>query len=88
MKKSDFIKEVAWRSDTTIERAKRIINSMEDLIMEIIALEDKVTFTFGTIGGETTPPRRLWDFQEKKVTTVPPRPGQPYYKPSKKAKEY
>lgn len=38
---------------------RKVIEAMEDEVMEIIALEDEITFSFGKIEGYTKPPWRI-----------------------------
>lgn len=88
MLKEEFYKKVAQRADSTIYNTKKFVTAMEDTVMEIIALEDKVTFSFGTIGGRFIPSCNRGVPFDGSRKIMPDRHGQPYYKPSKMAKEY
>ena len=44
-------------------------------------------FSFGTIGGKTKAPR-VQKMPNGEIVHVPEKKGQPYYKPSKIAKDY
>ena len=50
-------------------------------------MEDRVRFNFGYIGGKTQKPRRIV-LPSGEIIHVPEKHGQPYYKPSKLAKDY
>lgn len=88
MKKDELIKKIAVNADSTLETASKFLSVIEDIVMEAIALEDKVHFSFGTIGGKTQKPRKYKDFEKGGIKVSPEKRGQPYYKPSKKAKDY
>lgn len=87
MDKTELIKKIANRADTTDIEARKFLTVIEDVVMEAIALEDKVHFSFGTIGGKCKPPREQ-RLPSGEIVHVPERHGQPYYKPSKIAKDY
>ena len=88
MKKEELIKKIATKADSTIETSRKFLNAIEDVVMEAIALEDEVHFSFGVIGGKTQPPRKYKDFNTGEYKYSPAKPGQPYYKPSRKAKDW
>ena len=69
------------------QKAIKEHSSIEDIVMTAIALEDKVHFSFGTIGGKTKAPR-VQKMPNGEIVHVPEKKGQPYYKPSKIAKDY
>ena len=87
MKKEELIKKIAANADSTIETSRKFLSVIEDIVMEAIALEDEVRFSFGAIGGKTQKPRKYKDFNGN-IRVSPEKRGQPYYKPSKKAKDY
>lgn len=88
MKKEELIKKIANRADSTIETSRKFLGAIEDIVMEAIALEDEVHFSFGTIGGKTQKPRKYKNVVTGEMCYSPEKPGQPYYKPSKKAKDW
>lgn len=87
MYKEEFLKEIANRTDSTVIQAQKYLSAIEDIVMTAIALEDKVHFSFGTIGGKTKAPR-IQKMPNGEIVHVPEKKGQPYYKPSKIAKDY
>ena len=88
MKKAQFVKNLANRMDVPLDKARDFVSTFEDLIMEVIALEDKVTFVFGTMGGKTKRATQYRHPHTGEMIPVPEKDWQPYYTPSKKAKEY
>lgn len=59
MRKSEFIKEIAERCDLTKDKSAEVFQAFDDLINEVIATNDFVTFEFGTIEGKVSPPKEL-----------------------------
>lgn len=87
MNKQELIKKIADRADCSVETANKYKTVIEDIIMEAIAMEDKVRFSFGEIGGKMKPARIAHNPRTGEKIRVPEKHGQPYYKPSAKAKE-
>lgn len=85
--KEELSKEIASRCDTTISSAVKFIDALEDVVIRAIALENRVRFNFGYIGGKTQKPRKI-TLPNGEIIHVPEKHGQPYYKPSKLAKDY
>lgn len=56
MNRPEFYSLLAYRMDTSLEKAKKFSKIFEELILEIIATEDKIQLDFGTIGGKTKEP--------------------------------
>ena len=88
MNKEELIKKIASKADSTLETSRKFLGAIEDIVMEAIALEDAVHFSFGTIGGKTQKPRKYKNVVTGEICYSPEKPGQPYYKPSKKAKDW
>lgn len=88
MNKPELLKRIADKADCSIDNARKVLTAIEEVTMEAIACEDKVTFSFGVIGGRTVPAKKWNNPRTKQVELLPEKPGQPYYKPSAKAKEY
>lgn len=88
MNKEELIKKIAIKADSTLETSRKFLGAIEDVVMEAIALEDAVHFSFGTIGGKTQEPRKYKNVVTGEICYSPRKPGQPYYKPSKKAKDW
>lgn len=87
MNKQELIKKIADRADCSLDTAKKFKMVIEDIVMEAIATEDKVRFSFGDIGGRVKPARVARNPKTGAEVKVPEKHGQPYYKPSAKAKE-
>ena len=85
--KEELARQIAVRCDTTAKNALRFIDALEDVVIRAIAMEDRVRFNFGYIGGKTQKPRRIV-LPSGEIIHVPEKHGQPYYKPSKLAKDY
>ena len=87
MEKSEFYKQLAYRMDTPVDKAKKFVNIFEEMILEIIALEDNVRFDFGEIGGETRKPKRACGYYKNTCggDWTFAKYGYPYIKWSKKA---
>lgn len=87
MKKPEFYSQLAYRLDTTVDKAKKFVNTFEDMILEIIALEDNIRLEFGEIGGMTKKPRKASGYYKtmtgKEWTSA--KSGYPYIKWSGKA---
>lgn len=87
MNKQELLKKIADRADCSVDTARKYMTVIEDIVMEAIATEDKVRFSFGEIGGKTKPARVAHNPKTGEKVKVPEKHGQPYYKPSAKAKE-
>lgn len=88
MKKEELIKKIANKADSTLENSRKFLSVIEDIVMEAIALEDEIHFSFGTIGGKTQKPRKYKNPETGEMCWSPEKPGQPYYKPSRRAKDW
>lgn len=86
MRRNDFVKKIAYRMDMTPEKTNQFISTFEDMIMEIIATEDNIRFTFGTIGGRTKKPVRYKHPITGEICYSEEKHGQPYYRASQIAK--
>lgn len=86
MKKPDFIAEVAFRSDISREKAGKIISNIEDIVLEAIALEDEVSFSFAKIGGHVRKRTKYWNPNANDYCYCEPKSGYPYCKFTPKAK--
>lgn len=85
--REELISEIAGRCDIPKEKARRFIEALEDVVIRAMASEDRVKFSFGYLGGRTTKPmKKLCPNGE--IRHIPEKHGQPYYKPSKLAKDY
>lgn len=86
MRKDDFIRKISERTGYTQAVSQEILEAIENLVIEIIATEDKIRFSYGVIGGKTLSPRSFI-LPNGQICTTPEKHGQPYYHPTKKAKE-
>lgn len=59
MTRTELVAKIAQEVDMPKPDVRKVIKAFEDSIMEIIALEDNVEFTFGKIEGYTRPPRKV-----------------------------
>lgn len=87
MNRSEFYRQLAYKMDTTSEKAKNFSKAFEELILEIIALEDQIQLEFGTIGGMTKEPVPATGYVKKKLNSewTSAKFGYPYIKWSVKA---
>lgn len=87
MNKSEFYHQLAYRTDTTPNKAKLFVKAFEEQILEIIALEDKIQLEFGTIGGMTKEPVPARGYVRDTLNNewTNAKFGYPYIKWSKKA---
>lgn len=59
MEKKDFIKKIAEDSDVDYKTAKKVVENLEELVLDIIAMNDKISFKFAVIGGYEKEPKKI-----------------------------
>lgn len=59
MTRTELVAKIAQEVDMPKPDVRKVIKAFEDSIMELIALEENVEFTFGKIEGYTKPPRKI-----------------------------
>lgn len=62
MRRSDFIKELASKLNSDVDTTKNFLENMEELVLEVMALNDFVPFKFAKIGGRIKEPYRMSGF--------------------------
>lgn len=87
MTKSEFVKEIAKKSNCTQDVARTVLSSVEEEILDVISKEDSVRLGFGTVGGKTSPARKARNPRTGEEVDVPVKHGRPYIKFSRSAKE-
>lgn len=62
MTRKAFEKAISLDAEVDLETVAKVLEAMEDLVFEVVALEDSVKFSFGTISGFTREPRKVSGF--------------------------
>lgn len=83
--RDSFVRDWAERNGCNMGDARRYLTNFENMIIEIMAMEKEVRFSFGVLGGRTIPAKQYLLFGV--LSETPEKHGQPYYIPSKLAKE-
>lgn len=72
VKEKEFINEMTEITGHDYETCERDYNAFQELVLQHIAMEDHMHFSFGIVGGETKPPQKLngrysefWNVQEE-----------------------
>lgn len=59
MERQELFKKISQETDVPYAKVKWIIETMEDIVMDVIATEDYINFSFAKIEGITKPPWRV-----------------------------
>lgn len=80
MVKTEFVKEINHKSNVPYDQIFRVLSAMDEVILEVIANEDSVRFSWGIIKGVCKPAQTARNPKTGETVDVPEKHGYPRVK--------